>query len=41
MQGAIQAGVQADQYVNTLTSNYATNIARTLAGSPAPTTPGA
>ena len=32
MQGAIQAGVQADQYVNTLTSNYATNIARTLAG---------
>ena len=31
-QGAIQAGVQADQYVNTLTSNYAMNIARTLAG---------
>jgi hypothetical protein len=31
-QGAIQAGVQADQYVNSLTSNYAINIARTLAG---------
>ena len=31
-QGAISAGVQADQYVNTLTSNYATNIARTLSG---------
>jgi hypothetical protein len=31
-QGAISAGVQADQYVNNLTSNYATNIARTLAG---------
>jgi hypothetical protein len=32
MQGAIQAGVQADQYVNNLTSSYAMNIARTLAG---------
>jgi hypothetical protein len=31
-QGAIQAGVQADQYVNNLTSSYALNIARTLAG---------
>jgi len=36
-QGAIQAGVQADQYINTLTSNYAANIARTVAGI-APTT---
>jgi hypothetical protein len=31
-QGAIQAGVQADQYVNNLTSSYAMNVARTLAG---------
>jgi len=31
-QGAITAGVQADQYVNTLTSNYANNIARTVFG---------
>jgi hypothetical protein len=31
-QGAIQAGVQADQYINTLTSNYASNIARVVAG---------
>jgi hypothetical protein len=31
-QGAIAAGVQADQYVNNLTSSYAMNIARTLAG---------
>ena len=31
-QGAIQAGVQADQYVNNLTSSYAMNIARTLVG---------
>ena len=38
-QGAIQAGVQADQYINTLTSNYAANIARTVAGvAPATTT---
>ena len=32
MQGAISAGVQADQYVNNLTSSYAMNVARTLAG---------
>ena len=31
-QGAISAGVQADQYVNTLTGNYATNIGRVLMG---------
>jgi len=31
-QGAISAGVQADQYVNQLTSNYASNIARTVFG---------
>jgi hypothetical protein len=30
--GAINSGVQADQYVNTLTANYTTNIARTLFG---------
>jgi hypothetical protein len=29
-QGAIQAGVQADQYVNQLTASYAQNLARTL-----------
>ena len=43
MQGAIQAGVQADQYVNSLTSNYAMNVARTLVNSapsePTPTAP--
>jgi len=33
--GAIEAGLQADQYVNELTSNYMTNIARTLYGAPA------
>jgi len=42
-QGAIQAGVQADQYVNSLTSNYAMNVARTLVNSapsePTPTAP--
>jgi hypothetical protein len=42
-QGAIQAGVQADQYVNNLTSSYAMNIARTLVGGapgePTPTVP--
>jgi hypothetical protein len=38
-QGAIQAGVQADQYVNTLTGNYAMNIGRVLMGT-APQTPG-
>jgi hypothetical protein len=31
-QGAIQTGIQADQYINQLTSNYAQNIARTVAG---------
>jgi len=31
-QGAIQAGVQADQYVNTLTGNYAMNVGRVLMG---------
>jgi hypothetical protein len=31
-QGAIQTGIQADQYINNLTSNYAQNIARTVAG---------
>ena len=31
-QGAIQAGVQADQYINSLTANYTANIARTLYG---------
>jgi len=30
-QGAIQTGIQADQYINQLTSNYAQNIARTVA----------
>jgi hypothetical protein len=30
--GAIKSGLQADQYVNELTSNYMTNIARTLYG---------
>lgn len=30
--GAIQTGIQADQYVNSLTSNYFNNIARTLYG---------
>ena len=31
-QGAIQAGAQADQYVNQLTASYAQNIARTVFG---------
>jgi hypothetical protein len=31
-QGAISAGVQADQYVNNLTNTYASNIARVLMG---------
>jgi len=31
--GAIKTGMQADQYVNQLTSNYFTNIARTAMGS--------
>jgi len=30
--GAIKTGLQADQYVNELTSNYMTNIARTIYG---------
>ena len=33
-QGAIQAGVQADQYVNSLTASYAQNIARTVFNTP-------
>ena len=44
MTGAIKTGMQADQYVNTLTSNYFTNIARVMsnaspqvAGAPAGT----
>lgn len=32
--GAIKTGLQADQYVNELTSNYMTNIARTLSNAP-------
>lgn len=44
--GAIKTGLQADQYVNQLTNNYYTNIARTLYGTPPQvaqqtTTPGA
>lgn len=36
--GAIKAGMQADQYVNSMASSYANNIARILAGTPtAPT----
>jgi len=31
-QGAIQTGIQQDQYINNLTSSYAQNIARTVAG---------
>lgn len=34
MMGAIKTGLQADQYVNQLTSNYFNNIARTLYGQP-------
>jgi len=33
-QGAIQAGAQADQYVNSLTASYAQNIARTVFNTP-------
>ena len=33
-QGAIQTGMQADQYVNTLTSSYFTNLARIAGGVP-------
>jgi len=36
--GAITTGIQADQYVNGLTSNYFTNIARIMAGQPPATT---
>lgn len=32
MTGAIKTGIQADQYVNNLTSNYFNNIARTMYG---------
>jgi hypothetical protein len=32
--GAIQAGVQADQYINQLTASFAQNIARTVYGTP-------
>ena len=32
--GAITTGIQADQYVNSLTQNYFTNIARVMAGQP-------
>ena len=32
--GAIRAGMQADQYVNSLASSYANNIARTLSNAP-------
>jgi hypothetical protein len=32
--GAIKAGMQADQYVNSLAGNYANNIARTLSNAP-------
>jgi hypothetical protein len=44
--GAIKTGLQADQYVQSLTNNYYTNIARTLYGTPPQvaqqtTTPGA
>ena len=39
-QGAISAGLQADQYVNTLTGNYAMNVGRVLMGtSPGTTAP--
>jgi len=32
--GAIKAGMQADQYVNSLAGSYANNIARTLSNAP-------
>ncbi len=39
--GAITTGIQADQYVNSLTNSYFTNMARTLYGTPpTPQTPG-
>ena len=34
MTGAIKTGMQADQYVNQLTSNYFSNMARIMAGTP-------
>jgi hypothetical protein len=34
MTGAIKTGMQADQYVNSLTSNYFSNMARIMAGTP-------
>ena len=37
--GAIRAGIQADQYVNNLTSSYMNNIMRVFGGT-TPTTPG-
>ena len=37
--GAIKAGMQADQYVNQLASNYTMNIARTVAGTPSYSVP--
>jgi len=40
MTGAIKTGMQADQYVNTLTSNYFTNIARVMSNA-SPQVPGA
>jgi hypothetical protein len=40
MTGAIKTGMQADQYVNTLTSNYFTNIARVMSNT-SPQVPGA
>ena len=39
MTGAIKTGMQADQYVNQLTSNYFSNMARIMAGTPAQATP--
>jgi hypothetical protein len=43
MTGAIKTGMQADQYVNNLTSNYFTNISRAMYGAApqAAATPGA
>jgi hypothetical protein len=37
MTGAIKTGMQADQYVNQLTSNYFSNMARIMAGTPSQT----
>jgi hypothetical protein len=39
MTGAIKTGMQADQYVNQLTSNYFSNMARIMAGTPAQAAP--